>query len=108
MTMLAAQARRERKPLRVGHAIEPGRELDVGRDHVGQPLLEIADAAADLDRDAGPAGRDDAIVEVVVDGAQDRLAIPCAAVVVRADRTLARRLHRLDAQEREQRPCAAA
>jgi hypothetical protein len=55
--------------------------LNVGRHHVGQPPLEVADAAADFDGSAGPAGGGDAVVEIVVDQAQDRLALPDAAVV---------------------------
>jgi len=40
---------RERKPLSIRNAVEPRRRLNVGRNHIGQPLLEVADAAADFD-----------------------------------------------------------
>src|SRR6516162_9226879 len=72
---------RERKPLGVRDAVEPLRGLNVGRDHVGEPPLEVADAAADFDGAAASAGGGDAIVEILVDQAQDRLALPHAAVV---------------------------
>src|SRR5262245_48488632 len=72
---------RERKPLGVRHAVEPWRGLDIGRNHLGQPALEVADAAADFDGAADPAGGGDASVEILVDEAQDRLALPHAAVV---------------------------
>ena len=72
---------RERKPLRIRDAVEPRRGLNVGCHHLGQPLLEVADAAADLDGAAAPAGRGDAVVEIVVDEAQNRLALPHSAVI---------------------------
>jgi hypothetical protein len=72
---------RERQSLGVRHAIEPRRGLNVGRHHPRQPLLQVADAAADLDGDALPAGCGDAVVEIVVDDAQDRLAFPQAVIV---------------------------
>src|SRR5262249_30150998 len=72
---------RERKRLGVRDAVEPRRGLNVGRDHVGEPLLEVADAAADFDGAAASAGGGDAIVEILVDEAQNRLALPDAAVV---------------------------
>src|ERR671931_2703217 len=71
----------ERKALGIRHAIKPRRALDVGRDHVGEPPLEVADAAADLDRGAGTAAGDNAIVEILVDEAQHRFALPDAAIV---------------------------
>src|SRR6516225_10281842 len=72
---------RERKALRIRDAVEPRRGLNIGCDHLAQPALEVADAAADFDGAAAPAGGGDAIVEILVDEAQDRLAIPDAAVV---------------------------
>src|SRR5262249_54693427 len=72
---------RERKRLGVRDAVEPRRGLNVGRDHLGEPLLEVADAAADFDGAAASAGGGDAIVEILVDEAQNRLALPHAAVV---------------------------
>src|SRR6266481_5242855 len=72
---------RERKPLGIRDAVEPRRGLNVGRHHVGQPALEVADAAADFDGAAASAGGGDAVVEILVDEAQDRLAVPYAAVV---------------------------
>src|SRR5262249_8822993 len=94
MTILAAQAsangsRRaprtagapERQPLGIRDAVEPRRGLNIGRDHLGQPPLEVADAATDFDGEAAPAGSGDAIVEILVDEAQDRLALPHAAVL---------------------------
>src|SRR5262249_52460552 len=71
---------RERKALRVGNAIEPRRALDVGRDHVGEPPLQVADAAADLERQAETAGRGDAIVKILVDETEHALALPHPAV----------------------------
>src|SRR5262249_60127250 len=71
----------EWRPLGIGDAVEPGRGLNVGCDHVGQPLLEVADAAADFDGETAPASGGDAVVEILVDEAQDRLAIPDAVVV---------------------------
>src|SRR5262249_32740657 len=65
----------------IRHAVEPRRGLDIGGDHLAQPALEVADAAADFDGAAAPAGGGDAIVEILVDEAQDRLAIPYAAVI---------------------------
>jgi hypothetical protein len=55
--------------------------LNVGRDHIGQPPLEVADAAADFDGAAAPAGGGDAVVKILVDEAQDRLTLPDTAVV---------------------------
>ncbi len=74
--------RGERQLLRVGDGVEPGRELDVSRDHVAEAVLKIADAAADLDRCARHTGRGNAIVEVVVNGAQNRFARPYCAIVL--------------------------
>jgi hypothetical protein len=54
---------RERQPLRIRHAIEPGCGLDVRRHRVGHPALEVADAAADFNGQAGPASGGDAVVE---------------------------------------------
>src|SRR5437667_12665093 len=70
----------EWKPLGIRHAIEPRRVLNVSRDHFGQPTLEIANAAADLDRKTAAARGCDAIVEILVDDAQHALAFPDAAV----------------------------
>src|SRR5262249_40164589 len=72
---------RERKPLSIRNAVEPRRELNIGRAHPGQAVLEVANAAADFDSEAAPAGGGDAIVEIIVDEAQDRLALPHAAVI---------------------------
>ena len=47
--------RGERQTLRIGDAIEPRRELDVGRDNVAETLFQVADAAADLDGRTRPA-----------------------------------------------------
>jgi hypothetical protein len=78
---IGGAAFRERQALRVRHAIEPRRALNVGRDHVCEPALEVADAAADLDRQARTAGGRNAIVEIVVDQAQHGFALPDAAVI---------------------------
>src|SRR6516164_8681098 len=72
---------REREPLGISDTVEPRRGLDVGRHHVGQALLEVADAAADFDGAAAPAGGGDAVVKILVDEAQDRLTLPDTAVV---------------------------
>ena len=100
MTMFAAEAGRERQMLGVRHAVEPWRELNVGRDHVRKTLLEIADPAADLDRQrrAGTLRRCDRR------NRRRRRAGPACAPR-RADSPAARRscTHmRLDAQEREE------
>ena len=42
----------ERQMLCVSDAIEPVRELDVGRDHLRQAMLEISNATTDFDRRA--------------------------------------------------------
>ena len=66
----------ERQTLRIGDAIEPRRELNVGRHNVAETLFQVADAAADLDGQARPAVRDEPIIKIVVDEAQHRLALP--------------------------------
>ncbi len=71
----------ERKPLSIRHAIEPWRRLDVCRDHVAKSLLQVADTASDLDGEARPASRSNAIIDVVVDDTQDRFVAPHVAVV---------------------------
>ena len=66
----------EGKTLGIGDAIEPTRWLDIGGDYFRKPLLKIAHASADFDRHAGPALRCQTIIEITVNGSQDRLAIP--------------------------------
>jgi hypothetical protein len=73
--------------------------VNIGRDHLGEPPLQVADAAADFDAEASAADRGNAIVEILVDEAQDRLAIPDAAMVRELPPSPS---HRLDAHEREQ------
>src|SRR6516164_3125997 len=46
------RSRRKWEPLRVRHAVEPRRALNVRADDVAQALLQISDSAADLDRHA--------------------------------------------------------
>src|SRR5262249_16069974 len=79
---IGCRAVREREPLRVGDTVEPRCELNVGRDDVAEALLEIADAAADLDRRSGSALGRQAVVEISVDRAQDRFAVPQLRLVL--------------------------
>ncbi len=72
---------RERKALRVSHAIKPRRALDVGCHHFGEAPLEVTYAAADLDRETVATRTGNAVVEIVVDDAQHPLAFPDAAVI---------------------------
>src|SRR5262245_25635411 len=72
---------RERKALRIGDTIEPRSLLDVGRNHVCEPSLQVADAPADLEREAGTAGRGDAIVKILIDETEDALALPHPAMI---------------------------
>src|SRR5262249_59166033 len=71
----------------------PGGGLNAGGDQVGEPPLGVADATADFDGAAGPAGGGDAVVKILVDEAQHRLAIPDAAVV--CELTGCRALHHI-------------
>lgn len=80
------RARTEGKLLAIGDQVEPRRELDVRRNQRRDLFLEIANAAAQLQRDAVDAGGSDPIEHVVVDGAQDRLAVPNGAIVRKSAR----------------------
>jgi hypothetical protein len=66
----------EGKTLGIGDAIEPTRWLDIGGDYFREPLLKIAHASADFDRHAGSAFGCQTIIEITVNGSQNRLAIP--------------------------------
>ena len=88
MTILAIDPAANGKLLRIGHQVEPGRTLDIGRDYVGKSRLELANSAADFERRPANAGRCDAIVNVIVDPAQKRLLIPRQPIFDRADRSL--------------------
>ena len=79
---VADATRRQGKLLCVGNGIKPRRELNVGRDHVAKAVLEIADAAADLDRRSWNTDGGDPIVEIIVDRAQNRLALPHRTIVL--------------------------
>ncbi len=67
--------------LRVGDEVEPRGKGDVRGDDVGGVFLEIAGPAADLEGPAGHALRGHAAVEIGIDGAQRRLALPLEPVL---------------------------
>jgi hypothetical protein len=48
----------------------------------GRQALELADAGADLDGDPRQAARRDALIQIIVDDVQDRLAVPGLAVLI--------------------------
>src|SRR5262249_45032700 len=73
---VCGDAGRKRQMLCVGLAIEPGRELDIGRNDVTTPALEVPDARADLDGQARYASFEDTVMEIVIDLAQNRLVVP--------------------------------
>ena len=69
--------------MRIGHKIEPGRELNVRRNKIVDPLLQIADAAADLKSRSrnGTAGYP--VENVIIDRPQNRLPLPNRTIVVK-------------------------
>jgi hypothetical protein len=87
----------ERQHLCVGDTIKPGRRLDIGRNDVLKPLLQISDTAAEFNGQTRNALGGDPPIEIVIDEPEHWLAVPDFQMV--AQHLGHRMSQRLDAQE---------